>query len=253
MSCGARLLLTLWGQDQWPGDQGAGMGDLAESQGGQARGGEGLVLRGGGGDSRASRRGDPLELCPALQGPHLPQHPEPDTKKSGWRWGLSCRPGHPKTPASPQEEEARAGDVLTVVSPCLPGHSCAGQSTMASDHQTQAGKPQPLNPKVGARSGGGAGHPPPSPPPSPPTPRPFPAQGMQALMQLCRLTPPLLGWCASYFAPRLGWTSAHQRSGSWLRGEGWLPAPRLLCDPGQLLDFSESQFPLKWEEQPGSA
>ncbi|XP_054399216.1 beta-crystallin B2 [Pongo abelii] len=28
------------------------------------------------------------------------------------------------------------------------GHSCTGQSTMASDHQTQAGKPQSLNPKI---------------------------------------------------------------------------------------------------------
>lgn len=37
--------------------------------------------------------------------------------------------------------------------PCLPGHSCTGQPTMASDHQTQAGKPQPLNPKVGTTSG----------------------------------------------------------------------------------------------------
>lgn len=29
---------------------------------------------------------------------------------------------------------------------------------MASDHQTQAGKPQPLNPKVGTLLGGGAGN-----------------------------------------------------------------------------------------------
>ncbi|CAK7314763.1 Beta-crystallin B2 [Vulpes lagopus] len=28
------------------------------------------------------------------------------------------------------------------------GHSCTGPPTMASDHQTQAGKPQPLNPKI---------------------------------------------------------------------------------------------------------
>lgn len=39
--------------------------------------------------------------------------------------------------------------------PCLPDHSCTGQPTMASDHQTQAGKPQPLNPKVGTTSGDG--------------------------------------------------------------------------------------------------
>lgn len=30
------------------------------------------------------------------------------------------------------------------------------QPTMASDHQTQAGKPQPLNPKVGTMRGPGA-------------------------------------------------------------------------------------------------
>nr|XP_023415062.1 beta-crystallin B2 isoform X1 [Loxodonta africana] len=33
-------------------------------------------------------------------------------------------------------------------SPCLPGHFCTGKSTMASDHQTQVGKQQPLNPKI---------------------------------------------------------------------------------------------------------
>lgn len=38
----------------------------------------------------------------------------------------------------------------------LPGHLDTREFTMASDHQTQAGKPQPLNPKVGTLLEGGA-------------------------------------------------------------------------------------------------
>ncbi|KAL4692878.1 hypothetical protein H8959_016688 [Pygathrix nigripes] len=40
------------------------------------------------------------------------------------------------------------GDVKPVAEKRNLGHSCTGQSTMASDHQTQAGKPQSLNPKI---------------------------------------------------------------------------------------------------------
>lgn len=40
----------------------------------------------------------------------------------------------------------------------LSGHLDTRESTMASDHQTQAGKPQPLNPKVGTLPEGEAGN-----------------------------------------------------------------------------------------------
>lgn len=69
-------------------------------------------------------------------------------------WGWSdVAPGHAATtnPVPPVREPRAQREVLTAASPmpCLPGHSCTGPPTMASDHQTPAGKPQPLNPKVG--------------------------------------------------------------------------------------------------------
>ncbi|XDC64055.1 hypothetical protein R6Z07M_015237 [Ovis aries] len=39
-------------------------------------------------------------------------------------------------------------EICPLLSLRLSGHSCTEQPTMASDHQTQAGKPQPLNPKI---------------------------------------------------------------------------------------------------------
>ena len=55
----------------------------------------------------------------------------------------------------PSEGAERLEGSSLLLPPCLPGHSGTGQPTMASDHQTQAGKPQPLNPKVGTTSGDG--------------------------------------------------------------------------------------------------
>lgn len=58
----------------------------------------------------------------------------------------------------PSGEKAKGPERSSLLlPPCLPGHSCTGQPTMASDHHTQAGKPQPLNPKVGTMQGGGGG------------------------------------------------------------------------------------------------
>ena len=51
----------------------------------------------------------------------------------------------------------RAQRVLTAALPCLPGHPCTGQPAMASDPQTQVGKPQPFNPKVGTTQRGCSG------------------------------------------------------------------------------------------------
>lgn len=64
-------------------------------------------------------------------------------------WPRDTLPPPPLTP--PVREPRAQREVLTAASPmpCLPGHSCTGPPTMASDHQTPAGKPQPLNPKVG--------------------------------------------------------------------------------------------------------
>lgn len=58
----------------------------------------------------------------------------------------------------PSDEKAKGPEKSSLLlPPCLPGHSCTGQLTMASDHQTQAGKTQPLNPKVSTMQGGGGG------------------------------------------------------------------------------------------------
>lgn len=60
-------------------------------------------------------------------------------------------------PELPRQLEAEDQQGPHVASSFFSGHLDARESTMASDHQTQAGKPQPLNPKVGTLLEGEAG------------------------------------------------------------------------------------------------
>lgn len=82
----------------------------------------------------------------------LPEQSETGPKKRELRAG----PGLAQTSSVLWQLEAK--DQQGPHTAFLSGHLDTRESTMASDHQTQAGKPQPLNPKVGILLEGGAGN-----------------------------------------------------------------------------------------------